>query len=436
MGQAQRARVFYGWWVALGTCAVSFVGAGIGFYCLGVFIDPLVKAHGWSKSEVSYAITLFFITGGVLGIVIGRVVDQRGPRFVLIFGAVEMAVCLFLLGHITALWQLYAVYAAMALGYGCLSNVTVSAVVARWFIHKRARALSLTMTGTSLGGVLLVPAATAVISTYGFTAATTLLGVLALGLILPVALFVIRRDPAQMGLLPDGYALTSLSQGREGAGPLGLAFQTRLWTRTEAMRTTAFWAITVGFALVLVGQTAYLIHQLSFLKGIIGAGQAAVAVSATAGGSVVGRLVMGTFADRLDKRRLAIGCVLIQSVSLMLVAHTESTVLLYAGTLGIGLTMGNIYMMQSLLVGECFGLASFGTVFGLVSVLAQIGSAIGPAVAGRLFDATGSYRLSFTLLSLIGLFAAVLIQFARPARSAGTFVSARAATPLAPRAKV
>lgn len=415
MAHGRRGGTFFGWWVVLGTLAVTFVGAGIGFYCMGVFLDPLVKTHGWSKSEVSYAITLFFLTGGVLGVVVGRAVDTRGPRPVLLLGAAVMAASLFVLGHISALWQLYAVYAVMAVGYSCLSSITVSAVVARWFITRRARALSLTMTGTSLGGMLLVPLTTTVIADRGFAVATAGLALLSLCLVVPVAMLVIRHDPAEMELLPDGATAEVECGGAAARETVLPASQTRVWTRTEAMHTRAFWMITVAFALVLVGQTAYLVHQLSFLRTVIGTDKAALAVSATAGGSIAGRLFLGSFADRLDKRMLSIGCVLLQSASLVLIARSSSTILLYAGTLGIGLTMGNIYMMQSLLVGECFGLASFGTVFGLVSVLAQIGSAVGPTIAGTLFDATGSYRLSFIILSTGGLIAAALIVFARPA---------------------
>lgn len=414
MDERGRGRIFYGWWIVLATLGVTFVGAGIGFYCMGVFLDPLVKAHGWSKAEVSYAVTVFFVSAGLLGIPVGNIVDRHGPRRVLLVGAGVMGATLIALGHISALWQLYAVYAAMSCGYACLSSVTVSAVVARWFVYKRARALSLMSTGTSLGGVLLVPATTALIGGPGFATATLLLGVLAVGLVVPLALFVIRHDPAELGLSPDGYGDQRPVRATASAA-LDPAFQSRVWTRREAVGTTAFWAITLAFGFVLVGQTAYLVHQISFLKTVIGKEQAALAVSVTAGASIVGRLIMGLFADRCDKRALAIGCVLVQSASLLVVARSSSAALLYAGTLGIGLTMGNIYMMQSLLIGECFGLASFGTIFGLATVLAQIGSAAGPSVAGALFDATGSYRFSFVALSTGGLIASALILFARPA---------------------
>ena len=105
---------------------------------------------------------------------------------------------------------------------------------------------------------------------------------------------------------------------------------------------------------------------------------------------------------------------LIQTISLVIVATSTTRLGLYVGTLGIGLTMGNIYMMQSLLVGECFGIASFGTVFGLVAVLSQIGSAVGPTIAGTLFDATGNYRACFLALSVFGFVAAAVIATVRP----------------------
>jgi MFS family permease len=188
----------------------------------------------------------------------------------------------------------------------------------------------------------------------------------------------------------------------------------RVWTRSEAIRTKAFWSIVIAFLLALAGQIAFLVHQISFLGQYLGATGAATAVSVTAGTSIVGRLWLGTFVDRCDKRYVIVVCFLIQSMALLMFAHYHHIVILYLGALAFGLTMGSIIMMQSLIIGECFGLVSFATVSGLAGVFTLSGAAFGPSIAGLIFDTTHSYRMAFTIFAAMSAVAMLVIHFAKP----------------------
>ncbi|MBU2548578.1 MAG: MFS transporter, partial [Proteobacteria bacterium] len=186
------------------------------------------------------------------------------------------------------------------------------------------------------------------------------------------------------------------------------------WSAPEAMRTTAFWAIVVSFLLALGGQMTFLVHQVSFLSQYLGVSGAASAVSITAGASIIGRLSLGVFVDRLDKRRVAIACFIMQGVAVLAMAYSSHVAVLYLGTMIFGLTMGNLIMMQSLLVGECFGMVSFGTVSGAGGLFTMAGAAMGPMIAGVIFDATQSYRVAFTIFAVASVLAAVTVRYARP----------------------
>ena len=140
-----------------------------------------------------------------------------------------------------------------------------------------------------------------------------------------------------------------------------MAAQYRLWTRPEAMKTVGFWAILIAFLLVLVAQTGYIIHQVNFLEERLGSrSEAAFTISVTAFGSIIARLVVGIFADGVDRRMLTVVLFVVQATSVLLIVHIENVAATWALTLVFGLTIGNIYMMQSLLVGELFGMVSFG----------------------------------------------------------------------------
>ncbi len=136
-------------------------------------------------------------------------------------------------------------------------------------------------------------------------------------------------------------------------------------------------------------------------------------LSATAGASIIVRLALGTISDRLDKRWMAAVCFAVQGVSILVVLHTHALPVIYLATLFFGLTMGNSYIMLSLLGAECFGGPSFGMVFGFLSVFVMTGSVFGPFFAGSLADSSGGYLLPFTIAGLTGLAMAVLVVFAR-----------------------
>ena len=159
---------------------------------------------------------------------------------------------------------------------------------------------------------------------------------------------------------------------------------------------------------------SFLMHQVSFLSQHLGIQGAAMAVSYTAMASIIARLLLGTVVDRLNFRWVSVVCFIIQGTAVLSLAYFHHPVVLYLGVLAFGFTMGNILMMQSLIIGECFGMVSFGTVSGIAGLFAMTGSAFGPVLAGYLFDVTGSYETSFAIFAAASFLACITIFFARP----------------------
>ena len=411
--QPTKTKAFYGWWIVFAGTLILSVSSGIGFYGHGVFLDPLRTLHGWPKTTVSSAITLYFLTAGFMGMIIGRQIDRYGPKWVLILGSVVIGGGFVLLSRITTIWQLYFVYFLMALGFSCTSLVPVNTLITNWFIRRRGFAMSLTNTGLSAGGIVLVPLASYMISRWGLETALPVLGMIYCAVILPSAIFFVRQRPADLDQFPDGEP--PMASSLDGAGSaLDYAAQMQVWTRSQAARTIAFWSIVTAFLLTLAGQIAFLVHQVSFLSPYLGVSGAATAVSITAGASIVGRLILGTFVDRCDKRYVIMVCFLVQGVAMVTLAHYHHVIVLYLSTFAFGLTMGSIIMMQSLIIGECFGLYSFATVSGLSGLFTMSGAAFGPTIAGLIYDVAGSYRMAFTIFAAMSVVAVLVIIFARP----------------------
>jgi sugar phosphate permease len=405
-------RLFYGWYVAIACGVLMFVGVGVGYYGLPIFLKPLKDDHQWSTTAVSWAPAIYFCVAGVTSFLIGPLVDRRGPMLFMTVGMVVNGISGAAIGLVDHLWQLYTVYFVFAVAYGLSSGVAVNAIMTRWFIRKRALAMSVSSTGVSLGGVVIAPVASWLIGIGGLQLATPILGALVIIAGLPVILWVIEWEPTRMGLKPDGNTLTPV---RPGSRQLAMETQLQPWTRNEAMRTLSFWALMIAFLLVLIAQTGYLIHQVTFLEDRLGSrSEAAFTISVTAIGSIIARLAVGIFADDVDRRLLCVVLFVMQATCVLLIVHTSNLAATWILTLMFGFTIGNIYMMQSLLVGEIFGMVSFGTIFGVISMAGQVGSSIGPIGVGFLHDQSGSYTLPFTVTAAVTYLAAVLVLFAKP----------------------
>ncbi|HVF33652.1 MAG TPA: MFS transporter [Acidimicrobiales bacterium] len=405
--------MYYGWAVAVGCSFLMLVGVGVGYYGLAVFLRPLQEVHGWSNAVVSGATGLYFSLSGITGAIVGPHIDRRGPKAFMLVGSLLIGAMVSLIGYVDEVWQLFAVYGLLAIAFGLATSVSVSAVMTRWFVARRAQAMSISSTGISVGGMILAPLGSKLIDIGGLELATPLMGLLVVAVAVPVILFVIVADPAEVGLPPDGLSPAPIAA--TGRASLADSVQRRVWTRATAARTSAFWVLLVAFGIVLTAQTGFVIHQISFLETRVGSrSTAALALSVTAFGSIVARLVVGSFADRIDKKALTVFLFVLQAAAVLGVVVTSNVALTYLLTLVFGFTIGNVYLMMSLLVGEVFGTVSFGAVFGLVTLVGQTGSGIGPFLVGALEDRTGGYATPFASTALATLLAAVVVAVLRP----------------------
>lgn len=404
-------RFHYAWWVVAAAGVLMLVTIGVGYYGLAIFLRPLQEEHGWSNTIVSAATGMFFVFGGLTGFAVGPGVDRRGPLRYITVGVLLMALSVAALRYITEPWHLFVVYTGQAVSSGLAGQVAVNALMSRWFVTRRAWAMSITFTGVSVGGMVIAPLGTWLIDRGGIDLAAPVLAVIVLAVALPAVAFVLVGDPASVGLEPDAGA-PDVSVANEA---LSDDVQLRIWTRAEAMGTTSFWAVAIAYVLVLLCQTGFLLHQVAFLEDRFESrAAAAVALSVTAFGSIVARLVVGRFADRIDKRYLTMGIIVIQGLAVLGATLIENGVATYLFVLTVGFTIGNIYMLQTLITAEIFGKVSLGAVTGVMMFMSQIGSGLGPFVVGWAEEATGSYNMPFVVTGLTTIAAGMLILFARP----------------------
>ena len=410
--------MYHGWKVVVCAFLIAVFGWGFGFYGIGVFLAELVERHGWATSSVSSAVTVLYLAGAVLIAFVGSAFERFGPRRVVLVGMSAMGAAAIALTWITEPWQLYVVFPLMAVGWAAMSGAALNVIVAPWFERRRGLAISLAFNGAAAGGIVLVPALVFLTGRIGFKAAVLSLVIVMVGVLTPLVLWLLVRGPEALGLGPDGEAPAPRASGRtrgEGAPP-----------GRDFMRTWHFWSVALPFALGLTAQISVIIHQVSFLRPTLGAAGAAWAVSLTSVCAVLGRLAVGTFVDRVNRRAVIAGNFLLQATSIVLMLSGPRPAFLYVACAMFGLGVGNTTSLPSVIVQAEFPRAAFGQVVSTIIAVNQFTYSFGPGLLGWLRDGFGSYDAAFAGCLLLQLAAVAILFFGgsrsrrdRPAVSAG-----------------
>lgn len=396
---------FPGWWVVTGCFTVLMVSSGLGFYGLAVYLNAFSKEREWPLSTISLATTVFFIVGGIVGVWVARWIARFDVRLVIVGGGVVGGLALGVLGQVEQQWQLFVVYAVFAAGWSAAGLVPTTTVVTRWFHAKRSVALSVASTGLSVGGIVITPFAKQVLDSQGLAAGTPWLGALFVVGIVPVGWFLVRADPEAEGWAPDGIRREI---GEVPPPPIGIAF-------VDAVRTRFFRSVTLGFLLALGAQVGGIQQLVKLVEDRTNERTAQFALTAIAGTSVVARLIGGRVVQRTPMMRLAVGLVVAQATALVVIGIADSTWLLFAAIVLFGATIGNILMLQPLVIAERFGVRDYPRIFSRSQLVAITGTAGGPLLLGALYDVFGSYVVPYLAAASCSIVGAVVLSLGGPA---------------------
>ena len=283
-----------------------------------------------------------------------------------------------LLGQIDAAWQLFVIFGLfLAIGMSTHDVVTLS-VVARWFEKKRGIMTAVVKVGTALGQMSIPLVMALLIGWVGWRSAVTILGVLAAAILLVAAM--LMRNPARPAGAAKDTPLTGMTYAEARGGPL-------FW-RLCAIQALFFPILTtIPLHIVVHGQ------DMGMTQAI-----AALLLSFSAGGSIIGRLTVGTMSDRIGGRNAYILCFVPMIVALVLILFIDVPMLLFGAVTLYGFAHGGLFTVVSPTVAEYFGMRAHGAIFGVILFCGTVGGAIGPIVAGWVFDQTGGYTIAFLAL--------------------------------------
>lgn len=395
-------RMFYGWRIVAVCLVASVFANALGLFGAGVYLHALVEQNGWPTGLVSGAITLFYGVSALLLIPVGGILGRFGPQPVFALGIAALAGGVAAIGHVAAPWQAYVAFLVMGVGWACMSMTAVATTLAPWFERHQGRAVSIASLGASVGGLAGVPILLFGIDRLGFAATATVGAVSALVVMLPLAVFVLKRRPQDIGLLPDGAVAASAAAARAPA-----------WNRRDALRTAALRSVMAGFGVGMMVQVGFVTHQVTLLSPAFGAAGTSATVSATAVAALASRLVLARFADRMSARTTAAAMMLVAAGALAAMAVWSVPATLVAGSVLMGMTIGNVTTLAPIIVRREFGAASFGAVYGVASCIIQLATALGPSFYGLLHDAFGGYRVPLLLAATVDVGAALVVLAGR-----------------------
>jgi MFS family permease len=403
-------RLFHGWWIVTTAFVAFAVNVGLVFYSWGVFVTTLA-AHFGGRAAVAGAYSSVQVASALYGLVVGRLVDVHGARPVQIVGTLLFAAGYALLGRVDSLPALYLCMAGpIALGSVCIGALPSNGAVARWFVRRRGQALGIATAGISAGGILFAPLSQYLIDNVGWRRAYDVLAASVLVLVLPPVLAFMRRDPADLGLLPDGEAAAADEAGRAEQLALVDRELARSVRPAVAMRSASFWLLAAAFGLTMTGLSSLLLNQVAILvdRGMAAA-DAAWVLGATAAMGVVGKLGFGALLDRYDQRRVAAACFVLQAAGVALLWWGHSTPVLVCYVILYGYAMGGNATLQASLVAETFGRLHYGAIFGRLTPFVLFAQALGIPMMGHLRDRTGSYEPALAAIVGASLLAVWLV---------------------------
>jgi MFS family permease len=425
MAARAKSRIYYGWYI-VAVCFVTMTMLGGVGNTFAVFFKPLIEQFHWSRTALSGVVSIGMVVGGLVTPLWGNWTDRAGGRIIIVTAAFFAGLSILLRGHINSLWQLYVIATLGSVFFAGIDLIPLSTIISQWFRNKRGAAMGLTLIGGSVGGFILPPVADFLIRTIGWRNAYLFFGVLMWVAIIPFAALVLRRNPRDLGLLPDGEAPQSKPSQAGGTGVAddvkkSSLFPVQEFTLQQAMRTFAFWMIAVAFFLPMMSGVGLLTHLIAILTDTgLSSKVASVCLGLIAAFSIVGRFAFGFAADRFSVRKVYTVCYIFEAtgVCMLLAVPLFGTKALFAYIIVYGLTGGGGLVLAPLIIGECFGLRSLGTIFGVLAISAVIGGAIGPLLAGFVYDTTGSYYPAFIIFSIGEFVAALAVSRARTVRAA------------------
>lgn len=391
------------WVTAIASAGVLLLTAHF-IYSFGVFVKPLTDTFGWSRASISLIASIRNAVTAIFSPIAGVLSDRYGSRKLILLGVFLCGLGYLLASRATSLWQFYLFFGVLV---GICNGITFSPIVAtitRWFGRKAALATGVATSGISIAQIVLPPVVTLLVAWHGWETSLIILGG-ASWLLGTLSWSFIKNPPATIPSPEPEAARSGHTVGHD-------------YTLAEAMRTPAFWFIFFVFFLQASNFQMIVVHIVIDAVGV-GAAAAAAAFILTIIGitNTMGRLTISRLADRIGGRGVLALCMILQAVLLIVLGSANNLPTFYIAGAVYGALYGSVQPVVPTLTGNYFGTRNMGAIYGMLNFGYLSGAAIGPLLAGYVFDITDSYYTAFIIGATLSIVAfALCLLLRRPER--------------------
>lgn len=384
----------------MGIVALSLVVAAGVRSAPGVFLVPVQNEMGWSRADISFAVSVGLVIFGLTAPLSGRLIDTFGPRKVMVVGLLVVGVSMAMGALVMQLWQLNAIWGVLSgVGTGVVGSVLGATVANRWFVARRGLITGIFGAATSAGQLVFVPALTQLAVNFGWRNASIVLGLIAIALIVPTVILM-RNDPADVKVLPLG-ATAATNLVKSVADPEIMK---------RAVHTPEFWLLAGTF--FVCGATSNGLIGTHFIAHAVDCGIPQVMAASTLAMmgmfNFVGTIASGWLTDRIDPRKLLAVYYSFRGLSLLLLPFVTDPLGLNVFAILFGLDYIATVPPTTALVADKFGRKNVGTVYGWVFCAHMIGAAAASWLGGITRDALGAYTVAFLVAGVIAIMAGAL----------------------------
>ncbi len=420
--QASRVRqVYRGWWIVLISYYAQLITAGAGGWVFGILILPMQQELGWSQKSIVLVLLINRALGGLLSVPLGPIVDRHGSRVLMTVSAMLAGTGLILVSFAHSMPMFYASWALYGLATPGIGLLGPRVAISNWFIRQRARAFVLFTMGSATAGIAAAPAAAWIDENYGWRTVWIILGCASFT-VAPLAWITVRRRPEDLGLLPDGDTPGS-EQAAVIAGTTAAAatrVRDAVWTVRQALRTRAFWLITLGFLLTAMPSSAIFINISGFVQSHgYTRTDGAMIVSVYGVGVFGGRWVWGWFLERMSLHRTMIAFAAIYSASIIAFALQQEIYGIAFTTFWLGVAVSGGQLLNAQALPDYYGRTIVGSLTGFAMLANTVVGGSAPILTAAVFDATGGYLPAFLAFAGVCLVAAISFALSTPPKHPG-----------------
>ncbi len=403
----KRNKLYYGWWITFTLAITETISWGIIYYAFTVFISPMERDLGWSRTELTGGFSLALLVMGGMAYPVGVWIDRHGARWLMTIGSIAACLLVLAWSQVTDRGAFYLIWAGLGVCAAAVLYEPAFAVVAAWFVQKRGKALATITFAAGLASTIFIPLSDALLHAVGWRSAILCLGIFLGIATIPLHALLLRHRPTDLGLLPDGEAHSTFHL-RPIAASRSL---------TEALHSRFFWLLTFAYSLAVLASSAIRVHFIPFLiDSGIDASSAALASGSIGLMQVIGRVVFAPLERKLSTRVMVAGVFGLEAAAVFVLLLGHELWLVGIFVVVFGAAYGASTLVRASVIAERFGSAAYGRISSVMAVFQTLATTAAPVGAGLLHDQFNSYEPVLWLIVGLALIATGVMVLAPPDR--------------------